>query len=191
MSAGRKTEWARKALHLTTVFIPLAVWFLPPGLWRWPLVALALAVLVLDLARLGDPRFGTFFRQMLGPYLRQHEDRELLGSTYLALACLLSAFLFPKPVAVAVMGYLILGDGLAGLVGRSWGHLSLAFGKTVEGTLAGFAANLLVGVMIFRELGPALLGAGVASLAELLPLPLDDNFAIPIVSGTVLWLTMS
>lgn len=191
MSESRKAEWARKALHLTTIFIPLAIWFLPPHYWRWPLVALALAVLVLDLARLGDPRLGTFFRQILGPYLRRHEERELLGSTYLALACLLSAFLFPRDIAVAVMGYLILGDGLAGLVGRSWGRLPLAFGKSVEGTLTGLLANLLIGWLVFRAPGPALLGAGVASLAELLPIPLDDNFAIPMFAGAALWMGVS
>lgn len=190
MKAGHKAELFRKAIHMMTVFIPIAVWFLPPHYWRWPLIGLAVSVVILDLWRLGDPRFGLFFRQMIGPYMRRHEERELMGSTYLAFACLLSSFIFPKPIAVAVMGYLILGDGVAGLVGKNWGVRGLAFGKTVEGTVAGLIVNLLVGIIVFREAGPALIGALIASFAELMPLPLDDNFAIPIIAGLVLWVSM-
>jgi dolichol kinase len=186
-----RAEWARKSLHLATICIPLAVYFLPARYWHLPLLLIAALVLLIDLARLGHPRFGTFFGQMLGPYLRRHEKEELLGSTYLTLACVLSAWIFPQHIAVAVMGYLILGDGLAGLVGRSWGRVPLGFGKTLEGTLAGFIANLVVGALVFRSLDAALLGACVASFVEWLPVPLDDNFAIPVVAGVVLSLGMS
>ena len=184
---GWRAEGPRKSLHLATVLIPLAVWFLPPALWRWPLVAVTVFVLALDFLRLGAPRIGRYVRALAGEALRRHERKELMGSSYLALGCLLAAFLFPRPVAVAAMGYLILGDGLAGLVGRTLGRRPLAFGKSVEGTLAGLVANLLVGALTVQELPAVLLGAGVASAVELLPLPLDDNLAIPLVSGTILW----
>ena len=185
--AGWQAEGLRKSVHLATVLIPIAVWFLPPRLWRWPLVGMTVCVLALDFLRLGAPRFGRFVRALAGDALRRHERKELSGSSYLALGVLLAALLFPRPVAVAAMGYLILGDGLAGLVGRSFGRRSLAFGKSLEGTLAGLAANLVVGALTVHELPAVLLGAGVASAVELLPLPLDDNLAIPLVSGTVLW----
>jgi len=185
--AGGRAEGLRKGLHLATVLIPLAVWFLPPAHWRWPLVAVALTALALDFLRLGHPRVGRFVRGLAGQALRRHEHAELAGSSYLALGCLLAAFLFPRPVAVAAMGYLILGDGLAGLVGRTLGRRRLAFGKSVEGTLAGLGANLLVGLLVLPAWPLALLGAVAASAIELLPLPLDDNLAIPLISGTLLW----
>jgi len=191
MMGGVRAEWARKGLHLATICIPIAVYFLPESVWRWPLLGLALCVLVFDLVRLGHPRLRTFFGQMLGPYLRSHESEELMGSTYLTLACVLSAWIFARPIAVAVMGYLILGDGLAGLVGKSWGRHGLLFGKTIEGTLAGLVANLCVGALVFRSPQEMILGACVASAVELLPVPLDDNFAIPVISGVVLHLAMT
>jgi dolichol kinase len=184
---GRRAEGLRKGLHLTTVLIPLAIWFLPPPLWRWPLVGLAALVLAVDFLRLGHPGIGRYVRRLAGAALRRHEREELAGSSYLVLGCLLAAFVFPRPVAVAAMGYLILGDGLAGLVGRNLGRLPLAFGKSLEGTLAGLAANLLVGALTLPGLPAVLLGAAVATAVELLPLPLDDNLAIPLISGTVLW----
>jgi len=184
-----KSEGLRKAFHMATVAVPVAVYWLPPSIWRWPLIGLALLVTGVDLVRLGSPRIGTYFARMLGPYLRKHERHELTGSTYLTLACVLSALVFPKAIAVAVMGYLILGDALAGLVGKTWGRRPLFFGKTWEGTLAGLAANLLVGALVFRSPEETLVGAFVASAVELLPFPLDDNFAIPVVTGVVLKLS--
>ncbi len=189
MSDSKRTELLRKAIHLSTVFIPLVVWFLPERHWRW-LVLITLAVLVMDFARLGSRRFGRFFRSLLGPALRHHEERELLGSSYLAISCTVAAFLFPREIAVAAMGYLILGDGLAGLVGRSWGRIHLAFGKTLEGTLACLIANLGVGWLVLQDLPAVLLGAAVGTLVEFIPLPMDDNLAIPILAGTVLWWSM-
>lgn len=187
MTGTLRGEWYRKGLHLAMMIIPLGVWFWPPAIWRWIFLLLTAAVLVLDFARLGDHRFGRFFRALVGPSLREHEERELLGSSYLALGCILAAFVYPKPVAVAAMGYIILGDGLAGLVGRNWGRVPLAFGKTLEGTLACLLACLLVGALVFRESAPTLLGAALATAIELLPLPVDDNLAIPVVTGAVLW----
>ena len=183
-----RAELIRKSVHLATIFIPLTVWFMPRSFWKWPLILCTLLVLAVELLRFGHPGFGALFRRILGPYMRRHEKRELMGSTYLAAACLMSAFVFPREIAVAAMCYLILGDGLAGLVGSGCGRIKVGFGKTLEGTLSGFAINLLVGLIVFRASEPALLGAATASIVEYLPIPLDDNLAIPLVSGLILGL---
>jgi dolichol kinase len=185
---GLHSEALRKGIHLTTIGIPLAIWFLPRATWKWPLVIFTVLTIAVDMMRLGHPAFGLFFRRILGRVLRDHEKQDLMGSTYLAVSILLSALILPREIAVAVMGYMILGDGLAGLVGKTWGRINLAFGKSLEGTLTGFLANLLVGWLVFREVEPMLLGACVASASEFLPMPLDDNFAIPLVAGLALWL---
>ncbi|MCP4548784.1 MAG: hypothetical protein GY835_20180 [bacterium] len=189
MKAIWHTEWVRKGLHLATVGIPLTIWFMPRSFWQWPLIIGTIIVVIIELIRFGHPGFGALFRRVLGPYMRRHEQDELMGSTYLTIACLLSAFLLPREIAVAVMGYLILGDGLAGLVGRTWGRIPIGFHKTLEGTVTGFLVNLGVGLLIFRDPVPALVGAAVASAAEYLPIPLDDNLAIPLASGVVLVLS--
>jgi dolichol kinase len=41
--------------------------------------------------------------------------------------------------------------------------------------------------MVFQEFPIALFGAVIASIIELLPMPLDDNLAIPIFCGGILW----
>lgn len=179
-------EVLRKTVHLGALLLPVAIWFLDRIIWQWPLLLVTLLVIVLDLARLSDRRLNAFFRQMLGPVLRRHEEHELLGSSYLMLACLLAAWIFPREVAVAAMSYLILGDGLAGLVGKKWGRRPLLFGKTWEGTAACLLACLAVGLVCLPSWRLAVAGALIAAIVELLPLPLDDNFAIPLVAGALL-----
>ena len=183
----KRSEFLRKSLHGLAIVIPLMVWFLPDRIWQVLLPLGTVGVLALDLARLGHPRLRQYFQRMVGPSLRRHERSELTGASYMSLACTIVAFLLPREIAVASMAYLILGDGLAGFVGESWGKRRLAFGKSWEGTLAGLAANLIAGWIVFREPAPTLLVAGVASIVELLPLPLDDNLAIPLLSGLLLW----
>ena len=92
-------------------------------------------------------------------------------------------YAFSKPVAVAALSFLIVGDTVAALVGRAIGRVRI-FGKTLEGSLACFAACLVIGWVI-PELtwGVTVVGALMATLIELLPIPLDDNLRIPLASG--------
>ncbi|MDP6668794.1 MAG: hypothetical protein QF492_02635 [Candidatus Krumholzibacteria bacterium] len=178
----------RKGIHIAASVFPLAIWQFGKSQVWWPLVGLTVLILVMDITRLNHHRFRRFIRHMFGGALRSHEDRELLGSSYLLLATLLVLHYSPsKELAVVSLGYLVAGDGLAGLVGKRYGRHHIAFGKSWEGTTAGFIANLLVGLMVFQEFPIALFGAVIASIIELLPMPLDDNLAIPIFCGGILW----
>jgi len=76
------------------------------------------------------------------------------------------------------------------MVGKAWGRTRI-FDKTVEGSLAGWAASFLVAWALVPSLGvvPLLVASFVAAVTELLPIPVDDNFRIPLVAGLVLqWL---
>ena len=140
----------------------------------------------LDLARIHGHRFGAFFRRFFGEMIRRHEQTQLLGSTYLLLASLLAMDLFPRPIAAAAVGFTVLGDGVAAIVGRAYGRTRF-FGKSLEGAIGGLAACLLwAGYLVWLGLLPwplGLAGALVASLAEILPIPLDDNLGITLFSG--------
>jgi dolichol kinase len=180
-------EVLRKSVHVSAIVIPLGVWFMEPIYWR-PLLYLATVLIVaMDLTRLKHDRLKAYVRSMVGRSLRKHEDYELTGASYMVIACLLVAELFPLDVAVVSMGYLIVGDGVAGLIGKSWGRHRLAFGKSWEGTLSALFANLAVGLLVFQRPAPAILGAFLGTVVELLPLPLDDNLAIPLMAGGILW----
>jgi dolichol kinase len=180
------SELKRKAIHLASLSIPVG-YFLSPASWDawWQrgLLALVILSLAIEVFRLNHPRTRYVFRHFFGEMLRNHEEATLLGSTYLLIACLLSIHLFDKPVAVLALSFLILGDTVAAIVGKWIGRVRL-FGKTLEGSLACFAVCYGLTAAVPGVSFPAgLVGAAVATLFELLPIPLDDNFRIPLSAG--------
>lgn len=191
-----RTEWLsevqRKALHISFIALPLLLLFewlpWPRGKneWRLALAALTVFAIAVDVVRIHDHRVKRFFGRFFGELIREHEQFNLLGSTYLLLAALLAVEIFPRPVAAAALGFTILGDGIAALVGKGWGRTRF-FNKTLEGAAGGFIAclgwALFLGGAGLLPWGTVLCGALVASLVELLPIPLDDNLGITLIAG--------
>jgi dolichol kinase len=185
-------ELRRKAIHLGFLILPLELlypalpWPQTKGQFRVLFVLLVAGAIAIDLLRIHEPRVRTFFKRFLGGIIREHEEFSLLGSTYLLLASLLAIEIFPAPVAAAALGFTVLGDAFAAIVGRAWGRTRL-FGKSLEGLVGCFVACaawatflVLTGHLSWPV---ALLGAAVASLVEFLPIPLDDNLGITLASG--------
>jgi glycerol-3-phosphate acyltransferase PlsY len=83
----------------------------------------------------------------------------------------------------------VLGDGVAAIVGRAFGRTRF-FGKTLEGTLGGLAACLVWGAFVaaggWVPWDVVIAGALVASLVEMLPIPLDDNLGMTLIAGYVM-----
>jgi glycerol-3-phosphate acyltransferase PlsY len=181
-------EIQRKAIHLTFILVPLAYHFdlLSRRLIVRGLLVATLVSIVIELARLHDARARAYFRMFFGNLIRTHEHRQLLGSTYLLIASVITIELFSEPYAVAALGALILGDTAAALVGRTLGRVKL-FGKSLEGSLACFIVSFLFAWgVVGLSAETAALGMLAATLFEFLPIPLDDNFRIPLSAGYVM-----
>jgi acyl phosphate:glycerol-3-phosphate acyltransferase len=179
-------ELKRKSIHLASLAIPVAYYASPEGwtrTWERALLASVIVSLAIEVFRLNHPRTRNVFRHFFGELIRDHEEVSLLGSTYLLLGCLLTIHLFWKPIAVLALGFLIVGDTVAAIVGKYFGRLRM-FGKTIEGSLACFLVCFaLTRLMPDIPVGVGLVGALTATVFELLPIPLDDNFRIPLSAG--------
>ena len=137
-----ESELKRKAIHLASLSIPIAYYLSPDPwtrTWERALLASVIVALAIELFRLHNPQIRGIFRHFFGEIVRNHEDASLLGSTYLLIAMLLTIHLFEKPVAVLALAFLVLGDTVAAIVGKSIGTHRLLGGKTIEGSLACFA----------------------------------------------------
>ena len=169
---------------------PLAGIFAPMPELVVILAVLALGSLSLDLTRFRVSWLNRLFLRWLRPLLKSSEDRRITGATYLLVAAFLSFLLFDRPVAIAVLLFLSLGDPAAALVGRPMPGPRL-FGKSPVGTLAFIGVSLLVAAaLVVAGIAPfhwgLLAGAVVAGLVELAPLPGDDNLWVPLIAGTVM-----
>ena len=182
----------RKAIHLSFVVLPadllfeLLPWPRSHTEWRLFLITLCLAAIVIDLFRIHERRVRNFFRGFFGELIREHEEFSLMGSTYLLIGALLAVEIFPRNVAAAAIGFTVIGDATAAMVGKRWGRRPF-FNKTLEGAAGGLAGCLLwASVLTLAGALPwwlALIGALTASLVELLPIPLDDNLGMTLIAG--------
>ncbi len=178
-------ELVRKAIHISSAAIPVALYFTPLEISRLVLPWATLVTLAVEMLRLHVPQFRAVFYFAFGRLLREHERFDLLGSTYLLIAALLCIYAFEKDVAVLALSFVIAGDAVAALVGRRFGRIKI-LDKSLEGSLACFAACLAIARLYpSPEIGwtVSLAGALTATLFELLPIPLDDNVRMSISAG--------
>jgi len=182
------SEVRRKLLHLTGLMIPIGYYCFPNEAQAKALVLGSMIIAIgVDTFRLGERRYRNLLHSISGELIRPGEKTTLLGSTCLLIASTITIFIFPKSIAVAALSYLIVGDTVAALIGRRFGRVHLFGNKTLAGTMAFFGSAFASGSLIPGiGTGTALVGAVVAAVVEALPLPIDDNFSIPILSGVAM-----
>jgi dolichol kinase len=189
-------EVVRKAIHLSSLSIPIIYYFIDREVALAILLPLTLAFALSDVLRLYHEPTGRLYERYLGFLLRRHErndqGRRLNGATYVLLSASLSVLVFPKVIVVTAFAILIVSDSAAALIGRRYGRHRV-FGKTLEGAAAFFVSA--VGVVLVAPkvlyLPPEYLigfgGALFGAIVEASPLPVDDNLSIPIAIGALMW----
>jgi dolichol kinase len=183
-------EIKRKSFHLLILLYILAYWLLPRPVLLWGFGLLILVVIAGELVRLRVPSFNEALLKYLGGIHREEETKALSGLPWTLSGSFLTILLFPDRTVVMVsFFYLAFGDALAALFGRRFGRHRLMGGKSLEGSTACFAVCLLVG-LLFMKPPLALLGALIATVIELIPWPLNDNFWMPLFSASALTLLL-
>jgi len=135
-----------------------------------------------------------FIYAHFGSFIRKNEEHTMTGTVPYILGISLSLFAFTTPVAVAAVCFLAFGDVAATTVGERFGRTKIGK-KSLEGTAAFTAVAVAIGLALHLaglHLTPGVIvvGAVVAAGAELLPLPVNDNLVIPVVSGAVMELIL-
>jgi HAD superfamily phosphoserine phosphatase-like hydrolase len=183
-----RNDLVREDIHASGFFVPVIA-----GLIGVPAVAALICTIAIiytlsELSRLEGkdlPLISTITRHAAS-------QTELYGFAaaplYFAFGILLSLLLFPSPISGAAIAMFALGDSTASIFGGLFGKkLPYNRGKTLEGSLAGFFFAFLAGTF-FVAPWIALVGAAVAMTIEYLPLPINDNVLIPLVTASVLML---
>ncbi len=187
-------EVARKAIHLSSLSIPVIYWFISREFTLLLLVPLFFGFFLIDLLKNFFPPVSGWYHKTFDSMLRQHElegnKTYLNGATHIVMAALLLVLFFPKIIAVTAFTLVAVSDTLAAIVGKILGKHR--FGqKSMEGSAAFFLSALLV-VTLVPGLNPfvGLAMAITATITEAFMVRIgnfriDDNLAIPLVSATV------
>lgn len=181
----------RKLLNLWGIFIPILYYLLPQGLSRLILGTFCLAFVVFDFLRLHVNGAKEAFIVFFGSFMRRHELTHLNGATYLLMGCTITSLLYSKEVVIAACTFTIVGDTFAAILGQNIKSPQIFKRKTIMGSFGYFAGCCISGLVFysltrFMPVQTIIFGSLAATILEALPLPLDDNFYVPIATGLVM-----
>lgn len=184
-----KTEIVRKAIHffialspsMAAINRPFTVLFLMAG---------TLSYVYMENLRLSGVKVPLISSLTRMASRSRDIGHFVMGPVTLGLGALLALLLYPSPAAAIAIYALALGDGFAGLVGKFFGRWRPAFlcGKSIEGSLACFAAVLISAYGVSQNFRVAFIAALTAMAVEALPLDDYDNLALPVTVGLVVQL---
>ena len=185
-------ELRRKSIHLLGLVVPILYFFTSRDLIIIGVGALLTLVLAAELLKGVVPGVRVIFLRIFSPILRSQEQKGgLTGATYFLIGSFLCILLFDKTLAIVCLCFLTLGDLCAALIGKQWGRIKLFSRKSLEGSLACFVVCTAAALLIGLHPVVAIAGALVATLIELLPIGVDDNVTIPLISGLAMHLLIS
>ena len=186
-------EVARKAIHLSSISIPVIYYFITREIALLLLVPLFAGFFLVDLLKNFYPPVAKWYHSTFDAMLRTHELEEkpyLNGATYITMGALLLVLFFPKIIVIASFSMVSVSDTFAAIIGKAFGKHR--FGeKSVEGSIAFFLASLgIVAVVPELNIFIGLVMAITATVTEAFMVrignyKIDDNLSIPIVSASV------
>lgn len=191
-----RRELYRKLIHLSSLWIPLTIYFVREEI--------AIAIFSAIFIGNGLLEYGNFkkwkwahilFGRLFSRTLRSKESArarfQFSGSMYVMAAAVLCTVFFGKVIAVLSMTVMLVSDACSALFGKAYGTRQIYPHKSLEGTTAFFVSALLIN-MLFHNLEPfgyaSVIACIFATLAEVFEnkTRIDDNLAIPLAVGLVL-----
>jgi uncharacterized protein (TIGR00297 family) len=195
-ASSASAETKRQLVHIATgAFALLLRWITPTE--AMVVAAAALVFNVYALPRIAAPLFRRRERH-------RHVDP---GIVFYPASMLLLILLFPDrlDIVAASWGIMAAGEGMATIVGRHvsspvipWNRRRTVAGSAAFVVFGGAAGAFLCGWCAHRVIPPAypwfsvwmpIVAAVAAAAAETLPIRLDDNISVPVVSASLLWST--
>ena len=185
-------EIFRKVIHIFNIIIPLFhIYILKDKIDMIIfLSAMVIFCFFIEIFRSQSSFISKFFEKYLFFMMRSFEKQgSLTGSTWVFVGALITIILVPQPFSLLALFFLAFGDTLAALVGMRFPFIKIG-NKTLSGSLACFIMCLSVGLILNFEvnLKIILIGAFTATIAELIPIKINDNFLIPVLSGCAMYL---
>lgn len=212
-------EIPRKVLHGSIAIITLYLYVHGTHLNQVTpvLIAMLVPIATIEVFRFASPGLNRAYIQTVGPLMRESEKNGAVNGVIWYLAGLIIVFsIFPKDLSVLSVLLLSWADLSASTIGRAYGKYTpqLYKGKSLAGSFAAFVCGIALTWLWYGYYVPAykqfnlpqdilwtaessrlsllsysVIVGVVVAVAELFPI-IDDNFSIPVVSATALWVVL-
>lgn len=185
-----KIKTKKDVLVWRTILRPLAI-LLPLSYFLWDkkivlliIGAVAGVFVLVDLVRLMASRVNIFLFKL--PIFKQKEVKRFSSMSSFLCACFLVVLIFERNIAINALAFLVFGDVAAKFFGLQFGKIKIGE-KSLEGSMAYFATCIFCGTALLPfapiSFWQILTGAAVASVTEVLPWKIDDNFSVGIATA--------
>ncbi len=191
-----RKELFRKAIHLSSLWIPAAIYFMPKIVLIPILLIILVGNVVLEYGNFkkypwARKSFGVLFFRTLRNKETSREHFQFTGAIYVLLSALLCLCLFGKEVAAIALTVMLISDSVAALIGRSIGKIKIHKNKTLEGTFAFFLTSVIINLLFWPIYPFGLINVVaclVATLAEVYEdkIEIDDNLSVPVFFAATL-----
>lgn len=181
-------EIRRKSLHMLTIFYPILYNLITYNTALMISASLVIIDLIFETVRLLYPSVNRILLKIFEGTYREKEKENISTLIWTLSGAFITIFLFPEDKKIVTLSllYLALGDSVAAIIGVMFGRIKLGSkGKSLEGSLAFFIMAFVCGIFFVNPL-VALIVAFVGAAIEFLPLPVDDNFILPIFTSFLL-----
>jgi len=180
-------EVFRKSIHISNAIIPLGYLYLFQNKIDMLIILSFFLIFCffIEIARKNNDLVLMFFSRYFSFMMRANEKKgALTGATWVFVGALFTILLIPTPFSILALLFLSVGDTFAAIVGMQLPFIRLGR-KTLSGSIAGFIACVIIGLIIDISISnnTLLFGAFMAMFIEIMPTPIDDNVTIPIFSG--------
>ncbi len=176
-----KLELKRKAVHVTSVLIVILYYFLPKEAILLILTLLLILFLELEFIRIDLRLKIPFFHELY----RETEKDRLGGNVFFIMGAIIAISVFSKEIAIAAILMTTFGDASAAIFGKRFGRIWIPKlnNRAVEGCMAEFVVDLLIGFIFLNSGLIIVVMAGTATIVETVVDKMDDNLLIPLFSG--------
>ena len=182
-------EIGRKIIHLTILIVLILFFAIKNQAGQQAaflfLVFLLIIFLILEYLRLDLNLKLPFFHR----FIRPKEQYKIFGIIFFLSATIIALAVFDTAIALAALLMTTFGDMFASIAGKKYGTTMLFRNKTVIGFVTELITNLIIAIIISLffsiNIYIPIIMAFAATVTETMVDELDDNLAVPLVSGFI------
>ena len=186
-----KQEVYRKIHHLSSLFIPLIMYYISDTKSLLFISGCLLLALLIDFGRNRVLFIKKLFNYTLKPVTRSYETN-FLSASYMIISFFVITLFFQTSIIITAMILSIVADTTAALFGMKLGKVKLFYSKTLEGSYIFFLTSYLI--LYFSNINLSnfdiIIIAFLAMIVELISPTKFDNFTLPIATSSTIYILL-